>query len=44
LIYDAFASYQWLYVGAFALGIGAFLIAMTFKPFPKPLATGGGVA
>jgi MFS family permease len=44
VIYDAFASYQWLYVGAFALGIGAFLIAMTFKPFPKPLATGGGVA
>jgi MFS family permease len=33
LIYDAFASYQWLYVGAFALGIGAFLIASTFKPF-----------
>jgi MFS family permease len=36
LIYDAFGSYQWLYVGAFALGIGAFLIASTFKPFPKP--------
>jgi MFS family permease len=33
LIYDAFASYQWLYVGAFALGIGAFLIASMFKPF-----------
>jgi MFS family permease len=35
LIYDAFASYAWLYIGSFGLGIGAFLIAMTFKPFPK---------
>ena len=35
LIYDAFASYTWLYVGAWAMGIGAFLIAMTFRPFPK---------
>jgi MFS family permease len=43
LIYDAFASYQWLYVGAFALGLGAFFIATTFRPFPKsppPLAVG----
>jgi MFS family permease len=36
LIYDAFASYKWLYFGAFGLGLGAFFIAMTFKPFPKP--------
>ncbi len=35
LIYDAFADYTWLYVGAWALGIGAVLIAMTFRPFPK---------
>lgn len=35
LIYDSFASYAWLFIGSFALGIGAFLIAMTFKPFPK---------
>jgi MFS family permease len=35
LIYDSFASYSWLYVGAWGIGIGAFLIAMTFKPFPK---------
>ncbi len=35
LIYDAFASYTWLYVGSWAMGIGAFLIAMTFRPFPK---------
>ena len=38
LIYDSFASYTWLYVGSWAMGIGAFLIAMTFKPFPKPQA------
>ncbi len=36
LIYDTFASYGWLFIGSFGIGIGAFLIAMTFKPFPKP--------
>ena len=36
LIYDTFASYTWLYAGSFGLGLFAFLIAMTFKPFPKP--------
>jgi MFS family permease len=36
LIYDTLASYTWLYVGSFGLGLGAFLIAMTFKPFAKP--------
>jgi MFS family permease len=35
LIYDYFDSYTWLFVGSFALGIGSFLIAMTFRPFPK---------
>jgi MFS family permease len=35
LIYDAYASYTWLFITCFALGIGAFLIAMTFKPFPS---------
>lgn len=33
--YDVFASYGWLYIGAWGIGIGAFLIALTFKPFPK---------
>ncbi len=36
LIYDTFASYAWLYIGSAAVGMGAFLMAMTFKPFPKP--------
>jgi MFS family permease len=35
LIYDTFDSYAWLYIGSFAVGLGAFLIALTFRPFPK---------
>ncbi|MGE5384742.1 MAG: MFS transporter [Betaproteobacteria bacterium] len=35
LIYDTFASYAWLYIGSWAVGLGAFLIAMTFRPFAK---------
>jgi MFS family permease len=38
LIYDAFATYSWLFVISFGLGIGAFLIALTFKPFPRKSA------
>jgi MFS family permease len=32
LIYDTFASYAWLYVGSWIMGLGAFLIMMTFRP------------
>jgi MFS family permease len=39
VIYDTFASYSWLYIGAWGIGIGAFLIAMMFKPFPKDQTT-----
>src|ERR1700724_1826424 len=35
LIYDAFASYAWLYIGSWIMGLGAFLIALTFRPFSK---------
>ncbi|EGC98821.1 major facilitator transporter, partial [Burkholderia sp. TJI49] len=35
LIVDAFGSYGWLYLGSFVIGIGACLIALTFRPFPK---------
>ena len=38
LIYDATGAYRWLYVGACVMGLGAFLIASTFKPFDKPPA------
>jgi MFS family permease len=35
LIYDTFANYAWLYVGSWAFGLGAFTIALTFRPFPR---------
>ncbi|KAB0642565.1 MFS transporter [Burkholderia latens] len=35
LIVDALGSYGWLYVGSFAIGIGAFVVAMMFRPFPR---------
>ncbi len=38
LIYDTFATYTWLYVGSWAFGMGAFFIALTFRPFPKRAA------
>jgi MFS family permease len=38
LIYDAFASYAWLYVASWAMGLCAFLMAMMFKPFPRTRA------
>jgi MFS family permease len=36
LIYDTFASYAWLYIGSWAFGLGAFAIALTFRPFARP--------
>lgn len=38
LIYDTFASYAWLYIGAWGMGLGAFLMAMAFRPFVKTQA------
>jgi MFS family permease len=35
LIFDSFASYSWMFIISFGVGIGAFLIALTFKPFPR---------
>jgi MFS family permease len=35
LIYDEFATYQWLYVASWGMGLAAFAIAMTFRPFPR---------
>lgn len=35
LIYDALGSYRWLYIGSFGMGLGAFLIGLTFKPVAK---------
>ncbi|WKA25989.1 MFS transporter [Bradyrhizobium roseum] len=39
LIYDTFASYAWLYIGSWIMGLGAFLIIMTFKPVPVARTT-----
>jgi MFS family permease len=35
LIYDTFASYAWLFIGAFSLGICAFLAALAFTRLPR---------
>jgi MFS family permease len=35
LIYDAMGSYRWLYFGSCAIGLGAFVIALTFRPFAR---------
>jgi MFS family permease len=34
-LYDTTGSYGSLYLSCFGMGIGAFLIALTFRPFPK---------
>jgi MFS family permease len=31
LIYEALGSYRWLYLGSCAIGLGAFLVSVTFK-------------
>jgi MFS family permease len=35
LLYDRFDSYAYLYIASWGMGLGAFLIAMTFRPFPR---------
>jgi len=35
LIYDTTSTYTWLFIGAFALGIGAFLSALAFTRLPR---------
>ncbi|MBR0776207.1 MFS transporter [Bradyrhizobium diazoefficiens] len=44
LIYDAFSSYAWLYIGSWAMGLFAFLMAMTFRPFARPQGAAAPVA
>ncbi|GHV24650.1 MFS transporter [Spirochaetia bacterium] len=33
-VFDTYASYSWLYIGSFAVGLAAVAVAMTFKPRP----------
>jgi MFS family permease len=41
-IFDTTGNYGWLYLSSFGMGLGAFLIAALFRPFPKmPAATPG---
>lgn len=35
VVFDTFEIYSWLFLGSFGLGLGAFLIALTFRPFPR---------
>ncbi len=41
LVFDHFGSYGWLYIGSFAVGLGAAAIALAFPPLPsrvRPMA------
>ncbi len=38
LIYDRFATYSWLYLCSWGLGMGAFLIIMMYRPMAKATA------
>lgn len=42
-IFDRSGSYGWLYIGSAAVGIGAFLIALMFRPFSKTTTSGRGL-
>jgi MFS family permease len=44
LIYDHFGSYAGLYIGSWAVGLGAFFIILTFRPFPKTEIAAQGAA
>ena len=35
-VFDAYGSYAWLYIGSFAIGLGAVAIALTFRPVRLP--------
>ena len=34
-VFDHFGTYGWLYIGSFAVGLGATAIALAFPPFPS---------
>jgi MFS family permease len=42
-IFDSFGAYYWLYVGSFAVGLGAVAIALTFRPPRLPSVEAVGV-
>ena len=36
-IFDRFGGYAWLYIGSFALGLGAVAMALAFPPTSRPV-------
>jgi len=38
-IFDQTGDFGWLYIASFGMGIGAFLVAMLFRPFPATMQT-----
>ena len=34
-VFDTYASYSWLYIGSFSVGLAAVAVALTFKPVPE---------
>lgn len=42
LIFDAYGTYQWLYVGSFCVGLGAAAIMLTFRPAPATALAASG--
>jgi len=34
-VFDTFHAYSWLYIGSFAVGLGAIAIALAFPPLPR---------
>ena len=34
-VFDTFAAYNWLFIGSFAVGLGAAAIALAFPPLPQ---------
>jgi MFS family permease len=38
-VFDTYASYSWLYIGSFSVGLAAVAVALTFKPRPAAKLT-----
>jgi len=35
-VYDSFDTYSWLFIGSFAVGLGAVAVALAFPPLASP--------
>ena len=43
-IYDTFDAYSWLFIGSFAVGLGAVAVALAFPPLPRERLQPAGAA